>query len=352
MKTEYFLGIFITVLLIFGFSYAFSRPAPEPKDDSQAERYEEIVNPSDFVNTEGKAVTIGEYVGKKVILLDVMTYSCINCQRTFPYVTSWYEKYKDDGLIVIGIHTPEFAFEKVKENVEKAMKEFGINFPVVMDNDYSTWNAYGNRYWPRKYLIDIHGNIVYDHIGEGAYEETEEKIQELLKERAGFLGEAMSDLDGSLVSSNIQEKNIYSGSPETYFGSWRNEYLGNGKKFTDGTFTLSVPENIAKNKLYLGGEWEISKEYSQSVSDSKIVYKYDAKEVYIVAEAEEEIEMEAWQDGVLVGEIKGEDVDSSGVVRIKESRLYKIISNKEKGEHALELRIKKKGVKFFAFTFG
>ncbi len=152
----------------------------------------EIQNPAGFVNTNDQPFKIADYVGKQVILLDVMTYSCINCQRTFPYVNSWYEKYKDEGLIVIGVHTPEFAYEKDKANVEKAFAEFGIKFPTVLDNDYGTWRALGNRYWPRMYLIDIHGNIVYDHIGEGAYDETEAKIQELLKERTTVLSQAAS----------------------------------------------------------------------------------------------------------------------------------------------------------------
>src|SRR3989344_3254541 len=156
--------------------------------------YVEIVNPSGFLNTgvdsDGKVapVTLGDLVGKKVILVDFMTYSCINCQRTFPHVKAWYEKYKDKGLEIVGIHTPEFAFEKNIENVRVAMKKAGITYPVVLDNDYGTWKAYANNYWPRKYLIDINGNIVYDHIGEGAYEETEMKILELLEERAKLLG--------------------------------------------------------------------------------------------------------------------------------------------------------------------
>lgn len=145
--------------------------------------YVEIVNPSGFVNTNDAPVRIGDYVGKKVILVYILTYSCINCQRTFPYVNSWYEKYENEGFIVIGIHTPEFAYEREKANVEEAMKQYGITFPVILDNEYATWNAYGNKYWPRRYLIDIHGNIVYDHIGEGGYAETETKIKELLDER-------------------------------------------------------------------------------------------------------------------------------------------------------------------------
>jgi thiol-disulfide isomerase/thioredoxin len=152
-----------------------------------SKKYIEFVNPSGFVNTNDESITLEQYVGKKVILLNVITYSCSNCQATFPYVNSWYEKYKEEGLIVIGLHTPEFAFEKKKTNVVDAMRQYGITYPVVMDNDYATWTAYGNRYWPRKYLIDIHGNIVYDHIGEGAYVETEIKIRELLAERKEVL---------------------------------------------------------------------------------------------------------------------------------------------------------------------
>jgi thiol-disulfide isomerase/thioredoxin len=148
--------------------------------------YKELVNPSGFVNSD--PFQLKDIVGKKVILLDVMTYSCINCQRTFPYANAWYEKYKDKGLEIVAIHTPEFAFEHKIENVRDAMTKFGIKFPVVLDNDYGTWNAYGNNYWPRKYLIDIDGFVTYDHIGEGGYDETELQIKNALKERAERLG--------------------------------------------------------------------------------------------------------------------------------------------------------------------
>jgi thiol-disulfide isomerase/thioredoxin len=141
----------------------------------------EIVSPAGFINTD-ENLQIKNLIGKKVVLLDFWTYSCINCQRTLPYITSWYDKYKDAGLEIIGVHTPEFAFEKEYDNVVAATKKWGVNYPVVLDNDYGTWQAYKNRYWPRKYLIDIDGYIVYDHIGEGGYDETEKKIQELLME--------------------------------------------------------------------------------------------------------------------------------------------------------------------------
>jgi thiol-disulfide isomerase/thioredoxin len=166
-------------------------PSPkvsDKKDDAGRRSFVEITQPAGFVNTDGEPVTIDQYIGKKVILVSFMTYSCSNCQATFPYINAWYEKYASDGFIVIGIHTPEFAFEKDLQNVILAMQKYGVTYPVVLDNEYATWKAYGNRYWPHEYLIDIHGNIVYDHIGEGAYEATESRILEALEERKSFLG--------------------------------------------------------------------------------------------------------------------------------------------------------------------
>lgn len=140
--------------------------------------FTEFVNPSGFVNSE--PFKLADYIGKKLILIEFITYTCINCQRTFPYMQQWHEKYKDDGLLVIGIHTPEFSYERNRSNVIAAMQKEGITFPIVQDNDYETWNAYKNRFWPRRYIIDYNGNIVFDHIGEGAYSQTEEVIQRLL----------------------------------------------------------------------------------------------------------------------------------------------------------------------------
>ena len=311
--------------------------------------YVEIKNPSGFVNTNDEPIAIADYVGKQVILLDIMTYSCINCVRTFPYLNAWYEKYRDDGLIIIGIHTPEFAFEKDKGNVERAMEEFGITFPVVLDNEYATWNALGNKFWPRKYLIDIHGNIVYDHIGEGAYEETESKIQELLKERAEVLGASIT-IDEALAASGIDASKTTSKSPETYFGSARNEYFGNGTKNISGEQTLVMPESIETNTLYLGGQWNFLPQYAQAKQASVVTYKYNAKEVFIVAESETGGTIEVWQDGERVDATAGVDAPA-GLVEIKTSRLYRLIKNADPGEHTLELRVSPE-VKLFAFTFG
>jgi thiol-disulfide isomerase/thioredoxin len=149
--------------------------------EAQFPRAKEIANPTGFINTEG--VSIGESIGKKVILLEFWTYSCFNCQNVQPYLNEWHEGYEDDGLLVIGVHRPEFEFEKDPASVESAVEEADIRYPIVLDNNSATWDAYDNRYWPARYLIDADGFIRYQHFGEGAYEENEEEIQELLAER-------------------------------------------------------------------------------------------------------------------------------------------------------------------------
>lgn len=315
--------------------------------------YNEITNPSGFVNTA--PITIGELVGKKVILIDFMTYSCINCQRTFPHLNAWYQKYKDQGLEIVGIHTPEFAFEKNIENVKEAMLKFGIVHPVVLDNDYGTWGAYGNRYWPRKYLIDIHGNIVYDHIGEGAYDITEKKIQELLKERAEVLGEEGS-VNAALVSSGIPEADISSGSPETYFGAWRNNNFGSGLARVESTVNYPAPVTEKANVLYLPGTWSIKKEYAESVSQSRVLFRYTAKSVYFVAGAITANEIEVLIDGAPVPESKkGADVyykNGKSYVKIEKNQLYKIIEGTTRETHLLEFSVPQPGLQAFTFTFG
>lgn len=341
MKSAYIVGFILVALLAIGISVLLVS-SPDPMSEEMLKEsgvpYTEIVNPSGFVNTDG--ITIGELVGKKVILVDFMTYSCINCQRTFPYLTAWYEKYKDQGLEIVAIHTPEFAFEKDIDNVREAMKRFGITYPVVLDNDYATWRAYGNQYWPRKYLIDIHGNVVYDHIGEGEYEETEHKIRELLEGRARLMG--MGTLDaGELAASLMPRTSNGARSPETYFGSLRNEYLANGQPGSSGEQTLTLPKNMIRNALYLEGTWDVSPEYAESISDAAVIYKYDAKAVYIVAEADTATELEVWKDGVL-----------QKAIRIQESALYTLIQDEVAGEHTLELRVKDGRIRLYAFTFG
>ena len=320
-------------------------------------KYHEIEKPGGYVNTDGKPVKVADYIGKKVILLDFMTYSCINCQRTFPYLAQWYEKYEDKGLIIIGIHTPEFAFEHDINNVTKAMQEFGLKFPVVLDNDYGTWNAYGNNYWPRKYLIDIDGYVVYDHIGEGEYDKTEAKIVSLLDERAKKLGEAdVTMIKGAEIKGDTEPSTFKDISPETYFGSKRNEYLGNGRKLFMGTGTqeLTIPSTIKNNTLYLGGTWNFTDEYAESkTAQASIMYNYAAKNVYFVASSKEGVRVKILIDGNIIDKsMAGSDVDAEGYVNIKEDRLYNLIKGTDYKSHNLKMEIETSGLEAYTFTFG
>ena len=317
---------------------------------SQYDTAKELVGVQQFINSE--SFKLADFIGKKVILIDFWTYSCINCQRTTPYLNAWWDKYKDKGLLIVGVHTPEFEFEKKYENVKAAVEKFGIKYPVVQDNSYSTWTAYDNRYWPRKYLIDIDGFIVYDHIGEGGYKETEMKIQELLNERMAVLGE-----EGKIAEKITEEKanGIRAESPETYFGSARNQNFGSGTPGQEGTFKFVQPVSIKNNVLYLTGDWQLTPEYAQDLSvGAKIFFKYNAKEVYFVASSEAGIKIRVWQDGKPVMEFAGDDIskDEKSEGFIKESRLYKLIKNTVQGEHILEIIFESPGLKAFAFTFG
>jgi thiol-disulfide isomerase/thioredoxin len=318
----------------------------------QYPRAKELVNTSGFINTDG--VTVEEFIGNKVVLIDFWTYSCINCQRTTPYLNAWWEKYKDQGLMILGVHTPEFEFEKNYANVSTAVEKFGISYPVVLDNDYGTWSAYRNRYWPRKYLIDIDGFVVYDHIGEGGYEETERKIQELLEERKQKLGKG-ADVARDVVSPSgtISVEGNRPRSPEIYFGAWRNLRLGNGKTETIGTAQFTEPTGIKTNVLYLDGTWNVQKEYAESAEvPAKIIFRYQGKNVYMVATSEEGANITVLRDGEVVGAEAGADTKQEGKAVIQENRLYHLIEEAEYGEHTLEIIVDDPGARIFTFTFG
>lgn len=317
--------------------------------DMKYKRAPEFVSPDAYLNTGGKPIRLANYRGNKVVLLDIWTYSCINCQRTLPYIKDWYAKYKDQGLEVVGVHTPEFAFEHLEKNVQSALEREGIAYPVVLDNEYKTWNALGNQYWPRKYLIDIDGYIVYDHIGEGGYAETELAIQAALAERALRLGTSLKTPTQTTVVAPVAEGVE---SPEVYFGSDRNNYLGNGTQATQGVQKLVAPTTSTLNTLYLDGTWGIAPEYAQTTGpSSRIIFRYKSKDVYMVLSAEQGADVEVLQDGVRVSGEAGEDV-STGMMHVQNERLYKIIHNSAPGEHTLELRIKSGTLKAYTFTFG
>lgn len=326
-------------------SNSFEKDMTRSFKEEQYRTYKEIVNPAGFVNSE--PFQLADLVGKKVILLDIMTYSCINCQRTFPYLRDWYAKYKDQGLEIVAIHTPEFAFEKDKKNVEGAMKEFGLTFPVVLDNEYGTWNAYGNRYWPRKYLIDIDGHIIYDHIGEGNYDETEEKIVDALNERARRFGlTAVSSTIGGTQAELTSSVRIQS--PETYLGGLRGDY----RNTPVGGTIFSLPQTVEQDRAYLVGKWIVTDEYVQPAEvGASIVYRYRAQKVFLVMGSDTSGTIEVYRDGNIVTDGAGSSV-SSGKILVQDETLYRLIEDTSWGEHTLELKFLDLDIKAFAFTFG
>lgn len=325
--------------------------------EGQFRSAKEIVRPAGFINTD--EITISELIGKKVILLDIWTYSCINCQRTLPYITSWYEKYEDDGLEIIGIHTPEFEFEKKQENVQKAVDKWGIEYPVVLDNAYGTWTAYGNRYWPRKYLIDIDGFIRYDHIGEGAYDETERKIVELLNERKEVLGEGGTVTIRDEEPEHIDEVDFGKvGTPETYLGAARIQYLTNlpEQSCLTGACSYTLPESLSQNRFALEGEWEMTPEYAHFIGEDIGIIKlyFSSNKVNLVAGTEGgAVRARILLDGEpITTDAAGADVEN-GIVTFTEHELYNLVDLKGNyGEHTITIEILDSGLQGFAFTFG
>lgn len=359
-KTRIILLIITIVLVVISILYIESyridvnqirkqaelQPNPLSMDLEEKEKVysvaKEIVNPAGYLNTD--TINIMDQIGKNVVLVDFMTYSCINCQRTFPYLNAWNEKYKDKGLQIIGIHTPEFDFEKDIDNVRDALGMYGIEYPVVLDNDYGTWTAYGNRYWPRKYLIDIDGFIVYDHIGEGGYDEAEKMIQQLLEERKERLGLDIQISTDIVTPEGVEA--IAKGidiSPEIYFGAKRNEHLYNGYSGIVGEQEFEEQPTIKSDTLYLLGTWDIQPEYAENkTADAKIIFKFNARNVFMVASADEEIPIEIYVDGELL------DKD----IKVQDERLYRLIEGDDYGEHTLEIVVKSPGLKAYTFTFG
>ncbi len=338
-----------------------NKPIPKTPDYTElAKKYSqapELVHPDGYINTgtdaQGNAlpITIGQFIGKKVILVDFWTYSCINCQRTIPYLNAWQKKYGDQGLEIIGVQAPEFDFEKNSSNVQSAVTKFGIKYPVLLDNELATWNAYHNEYWPAEYLIDINGLVVAKEIGEGNYDQKEQEIQKLLQQRNQVLGITASVPTG-LVTTTAND--VETGSPETYFGSDRNEYLANGIQQLPGSQTLTLPNNYSPNSLYLGGMWNFQHQYAETSSkNATIVYQYNAKNVYFVASSKSNVSITVTRDGKSLGTFAGSDLDTNGNGSIKESRLYNLIQNDDPSTtHTLEITVHDPGLDAYTFTFG
>jgi len=316
----------------------------------------ELVGIAGYLNTD-EDISIRGLKGK-VVLVDFWTYTCINCIRTFPFLRAWHEKYEDEGLVIIGVHTPEFEFEKEYDNVKNAIEEYELKYAVVQDNNYATWRAYKNRYWPRKYLVDIDGFIRYDHIGEGGYDETERVIQELLKERMERQGKEKIEDDMSKPVDVTQVDYRQIGTPEIYLGyTFARGNFGNSQGLPpEEIVEYKIPAIVNPNKVYLEGTWKINGDDSELLSDvGRIMLGYDAKVVNFVALSESGSEIEVFFDTHPLDEPKlGADVeivDGKSIFIVQEGRLYNIVDY-QYGPGLLELIIKGKGFKINAFTFG
>ncbi len=295
-----------------------------------------------------KPLTLAGLRGK-VVLVDFWTYSCINCIRTLPHVESWYQKYAADGLVVVGVHAPEFAFEHDTGNVSAAISRFGITYPVAQDNEFSTWNAYGNEYWPAHYLIDATGHIRAEQFGEGDYDGTEADIRALLQEagKSALPGATagQSGAQGGVPIANDQ-------TPETYLGSARHAGF-QGTYPGDGTHTLQLPSQLDLNSWGLNGVWDVTSQYiTATQSGDKLTLSFKARDVYLVMSAPGSVTAHVTVDGAATPPAATEDVSSSGEITVSGSRLYHLVHLPASGQATLTITFDAPGAQAFAFTFG
>jgi cytochrome c biogenesis protein CcdA/thiol-disulfide isomerase/thioredoxin len=282
-----------------------------------------------WLNTPGgRALTLRQLRGK-VVLVDFWTYSCINCLRTLPYLESWYRTYAKDGFVVVGVHTPEFAFEHDVSNVREATKEYGVRYPVAIDNDYGTWNAYGNQYWPAEYLIDARGHVREAKFGEGEYSKTENAIRSLLSERDASLPKAVHLAD---------KTPDYPLTPESYLGTNRlDRYAGSPIK-ANRQAKYTLPFVINQSELAYGGYWNVQGERIVAGKDARLALHFYARKVHLVLGGKGDLQV------FLNGKFQRS-------VHVNQDRLYTLLDQGSDKDGRLELRFTP-GLAAYAFTFG
>ncbi len=292
----------------------------------------------------------------KVVLVDFWTYSCINCLRTLPYLKAWDAKYRAQGLVIIGVHAPEFAFEKDAQNVAQAVRDLGIQYPVALDNDFKIWNAYHNEYWPAHYLIDAQGVIRQQHFGEGAYAETEQSIQTLLAEIHPELAAqtiAPVALEGVALAAQTDRALR---SPETYLGAAKQKNFASPQTVLHAaTQHFSLPKNLARHQWALQGDWRSDAESAVlQQSGGALAIKFYGRDVNLVmgSETGTALRYRITLDGKAPHAAHGLDTDAQGVGVMKEQRLYQLLRLPVAGEHELRIEFLERGAAVFAFTFG
>ena len=293
----------------------------------------------------------------KVVLVDFWTYSCINCLRTLPYIKAWNEKYKESGLIIIGVHTPEFPFEKDESNVRKAVKNLGITYPVAMDNDYNIWRAFNNEYWPAHYFIDATGKVRYHHFGEGSYDESEQWIRTLLEEANHKPlpgGSAKIAATGTEAPPDTEDVV----SPETYIGYERAQnFASPGGLNQNGPQIYRAPARFKQNQWALQGSWKDEGQIATALTASgSILYRFHARDLHLVlgpSQAGTPVRFRVTLDGKAPGEDHGVDTDAEGYGTVTDNRLYQLV--RQHGaiqDRTFKIEFLSPGVQAYSFTFG
>ncbi|GBR22141.1 thioredoxin family protein [Asaia spathodeae] len=294
----------------------------------------------------------------KVVLVDFWTYSCINCLRELPYVEAWADKYKPYGLVIIGVHAPEFAFEKNLDNIRKAVTRFHIGFPVAVDNDRAIWNGFGNEYWPAAYFIGGDGKIQAHHFGEGDYDNSERLIQTMLRENGAK--DVPSDLvHPKAVAEQVEADQSDIGSPETYIGYERaSNFISTGGAIQDAPNDYVIERAPALNQWGLSGNWSVGPESARlNKAGGAIVFRFHARDLHLVlgtVKGDAPVKFRLTIDGKAPGAMHGSDCDENGNGTVTGQRLYQLVrqSDDAVGEHEFRIEFLSPGVEAFSFTFG
>jgi thiol-disulfide isomerase/thioredoxin len=296
-------------------------------------------------------------LGGHVVLVNFWTYTCINWLRQLPYVRAWAERYKDHGLVVIGVHTPEFDVEHHLDNLRRAATDLRVDYPIVVDNDYAIWDAFGNRYWPALYFVDAQGQIRHHRFGEGDYEHSEATIQRLLTEAgAAGIGQDLVSVDPGGVEAAADWDSLWS--PENYLGYQRTENFASPNGAVLGTHHLyAAPARLALNHWALAGDWTVQ---PQAIvlhqAEGRILYRFHARDLHLVMAPTtpgRPIRFRAHLDGEPPGAAHGTDVNDQGNGTLTEPRLYQLIRQPGPiGDHTFEITFLDPGVQAYAFTFG
>jgi len=293
----------------------------------------------------------------KVVLVDFWTYSCINWMRTLPYLRAWTEKYKSQGLVVVGVHTPEFEFEKNVDNVRRFLKDMKIDFPVALDSDYAIWRGFDNQYWPALYVIDAQGRIRHQRFGEGDYEQAEKVIQQLLREAGSkSAGGEVAAVDGPGVEAAADWRNL--GTPETYVGYARAEnFASPGGAAFDKRRDYAVPARLRLNQWALSGDWTVTKQFAVlNKANGRIAFRFHARDLHLVMGSAAQggpVRFRVLIDGQPPRADHGIDVDEQGNGTIAAPRLYQLIRQRSGiADRQFEIEFLDPGAEAFSFTFG